>query len=65
MKFKVKFLQDVKYTETCEAVVEAESKDQALEQIFKRNFTHYLVVQRTGDPPQLIEEYFLELSQID
>lgn len=65
MKFKVKFLQDVAYRETCEAVVEAETRDQALEEIFKRNFTHYLVVQRTGDPPKLIEEYFLELSQVD
>jgi hypothetical protein len=65
MKFKVKFLQDVSYRETCDAVVEANTREQAIQEIFKRNFTHYMVVQRVGEPPKLIEEYFLELSQVD
>jgi hypothetical protein len=65
MKYKVKFIQDVRYTETCEAVVEAKNREDALQRIFNRDFTYYLVLQRKGEPPEIIEDYLLELSQVD
>lgn len=55
MKFKLKFHQSVEGFEICEAVIEAQTKEEALVRLLNRDFTHYLVMKQEVDR-QLIDE---------
>ena len=43
LKYKFSFKQNVDGVEYCDAVVDADSPEEALEQIKERNFTMYIV----------------------
>lgn len=46
MRYKFKFVQFVSGIENCEAVIEADSQDEAMDKFDNREFTIYLVVKQ-------------------
>ena len=63
-RFKVKFIQYVEGEETAEAIVEAETQEEALKKVEARDFTMYVVVKQNCER-SIFDEYILGCDEIN
>jgi len=63
-KYKIKFTQYVEGEEDCECVVEAKSREDALKQLWSRNFTMYVVTKQRCER-NIIEDVVQELEEVE